>query len=128
VIVDSSALIAILFSEPEGHDFQNKIAQASRPMMSTANFLESAIVADRAQDKGYGRVLDLLVDALGIEMMPVTMEQARVAREAFQTYGKGAHPAGLNFGDCFAYALAKTQGVRLLFKGNDFSRTDVSPA
>jgi ribonuclease VapC len=128
VIIDSSALIAILYSEPEGRDFQNKVAQASQPMMSTASFLESAIVADRAQDKGYGQVLDLLVDALGIEMMPVTMEQARVAREAFRTYGKGAHPAALNFGDCFAYALAKTQGERLLFKGNDFSRTDISPA
>jgi len=128
MIVDTSAVLAILYQEPEGPAFQLKIAQAPSPLMSAGNFLEAAIVADRSKAPKRAQALDALLGALGIEGVPVTMEQARVAREAYRKYGKGSHPAGLNFGDCFAYALAKTTGTRLLFKGDNFSQTDIEPA
>ncbi len=128
MIVDSSALVAILYEEPEGPEFQARIAESARPMMSAANYLEASIVADRSNDPRRGAALDSLIEVLGIELVPVTVEQARIAREAFRNYGRGAHPAGLNFGDCFAYALARATGDRLLFKGQDFSQTDITPA
>lgn len=86
------------------------------------------MVVDRSRYQERSQILEPLLNRLGVEMAPVTMEQARAAREAFRRYGKGNHPAGLNFGDCFAYALAKITGKRLLFKGNDFAKTDIVPA
>lgn len=127
LIIDTSALVAIVYREDEGQKFLTAIAQVPRRLMSTANFLEAAIVVDRSADVRRAPAFDEIVKYLGIEFVPVTLEQASLARQAYRRYGKGNHPAGLNFGDCFAYALAKTTGETLLFKGSDFSHTDVTP-
>jgi ribonuclease VapC len=127
VIVDASALLAILLREPERMQFRKMIAVAKEPVMSPINFVEAAIRADGlGQSESAG--LDRLIEVSGIKVVPVTAEQAGLAREAYQKYGKGNHPAKLNLGDCFAYALAKARGEPLLFKGNDFRLTDVEPA
>jgi ribonuclease VapC len=121
MIVDTSALIAILRAEPEARAFAIAMAESDRLRISAANYLEAAIVMDSSRDPiASHRFDDLLREAqIGIE--PVTAEQARVAREAYRDFGLGSgHAAGLNFGDCFAYALAKTTREPLLFKGDDF--------
>ena len=127
MIVDTSALLAIFFEEPEAEAFARAIAGAEVSKMSAANLLEAGIVADNQTDARTGRHLDVLVANFRLRIEPVTEEQVRIARQAYVDYGRGNHPAGLNFGDCFAYALAKTTGEPLLFKGEDFGRTDVSP-
>jgi len=128
VIIDSSAMIAILFEEPEGHIFDRRILSSEKSRMSAASLLEtSMIMQSRVGFEGI-RDLDLQIARLGIEIEPFTESQARLAREAFKRYGKGRHPAKLKFGDCIAYALAKETGEELLFKGNDFSQTDIAVA
>jgi ribonuclease VapC len=127
MVVDTSALAAILLREPEEVAFAESIAAARRPMLSAANFVEFGILA--GSRRAYPRpAVESLVARWGLEIVPVSLEQARLAVEAFARYGKGKHPAGLNHGDCFAYALAKERGEPLLFKGQDFARTDVTPA
>jgi ribonuclease VapC len=128
MIVDTSAMVAILFGEPEAIPFSRTIHDADRCVISAANFVELAIVIECQAGPDAGRQCDSFFHFAGISIEPVTMEQAHVARQAFLDFGKGRHPAGLNFGDCFAYALAKVTGEPLLFKGADFSKTDVKSA
>jgi ribonuclease VapC len=129
VIIDASALIAILRDEPEAGPCARAIAEASQRRISAANFLEAAIVIDGSRDPIASRRLDDLLREGQIEIAPVTETQARLAREAYRDYGRGSgHLARLNFGDCFAYALARETGEPLLFKGDDFAHTDVTPA
>lgn len=129
MIVDSSALLAILRDEPESPMFAAAMERASTRRISAANFLETAIVIDASRDPVASRRFDELVRIAGLAVEPVTEEQARVARDAYRDFGKGSgHPAQLNFGDCFAYALAKVSGEDLLFKGNDFVHTDIASA
>ena len=129
MILDTSALVAILRGETEMQEFLQLISESDNVQLSAANYLETAIVVDGSRDPALSRKLDeLLAEAL-VTLQPVTEAQVRTAREAYRDFGKGSgHPAKLNFGDCFAYALAKTVGEPLLFKGNDFSRTDVKVA
>lgn len=127
MIVDSSALVAIARREPEAPAFSAAIAAASA-FMSAGTWLETAIVVDNAVDPANRRRFDDVMRILDIQVMPVTVEQARLARQAYRDFGRGSgHPAGLNFGDCFAYALAADTGQPLLFKGDDFGHTDVIP-
>jgi ribonuclease VapC len=129
VIIDSSALIAILFEEAEADACAHAIESFSPRRMSAANFLEVAIVVDGRRDPVASRRMDELVRAAKIVIEPVDFEQARIAREAYRDFGRGSgHPARLNFGDCFAYALARQRGEPLLFKGNDFIHTDIASA
>jgi len=129
VIIDASALIAILRDEPEAGSCARAIAEASQRRISAANFLEAAIVIDGSRDPIASRRLDDLLREGQIEIAPVIETQARLAREAYRDYGRGSgHLARLNFGDCFAYALARETGEPLLFKGDDFAHTDVTPA
>jgi ribonuclease VapC len=129
VIIDSSAMIAILRDEPEARAMAEAIEGVSPRQVSAANWLETAVVIDGSRDPVASRRFDELIDVAGIEVVPVTEGQALIARAAYRDFGKGSgHPAGLNFGDCFAYALAKERGEPLLFKGHDFARTDVVPA
>ena len=128
MIVDSSAIVAILRDEPEAARFASAIEQAVIRRVSAANLLEAAVVIDGSRDPVASSRFDELVAEAGLIVEPVTEAQARIAREAYRDFGKGSgHPAGLNFGDCFAYALAKTTGEPLLFKGDDFSKTDIRP-
>jgi ribonuclease VapC len=128
MIVDTSALIAILRDEPDAAFFAGAIENASQRRLSAANFLEASVVVDGARDPVASRRFDDLIKEAGIVISPVTEAQARIAREAYRDFGKGSgHPAQLNFGDCFAYALAKVTGEPLLFKGNDFIHTDIAP-
>lgn len=129
MIIDTSALIAILRAEPDAADFAEAIEAATTRRMSAANFLEAAVVIDSARDPVVSRRFDELCAAAELQIEPVTEQQARTARDAYRDFGKGSgHPAGLNFGDCFAYALAKDTGEPLLFKGKDFVHTDLAPA
>jgi ribonuclease VapC len=125
MIVDTSALLAVFFEAPEAEDFARAIAGAEVSRMSAANLLEAGIVADSQTDPRTGRQLDALVANFRLRIKAVTEDQVRIARQAYLDFGRGNHPAGLNFGDCFAYALAKATGEPLLFKGDDFERTDV---
>lgn len=126
MVIDTSALVAILFGEPEAERFAETIVNDPTRMISAASLLEASIVVESELGEPGGRELDLLVWTTGIEVVPFTLDHLRVARHAYRTYGKGHHPAGLNFGDCFAYALSLTTGEALLFKGDDFTRTDVT--
>ena len=128
MIVDSSAILAILFNEGDADRYARAIADADACRISAANFVEVAIVVE-AQTKASGsRQLDAFFRRAGIVIEPVTEEQAHLARQAYTDFGKGRHRAGLNFGDCFAYALAKATDEPLLFKGQDFKKTDVASA
>jgi ribonuclease VapC len=128
MIVDTSAVLAILLAEADAPFFAECIAAAESCRMSVVSFVEASIVIDRHGDAAAGRELDGFMRRSRMILEPVTLEQAHRARVAYLTFGKGRHRAGLNFGDCFAYALAKTIGEPLLFKGNDFARTDVERA
>jgi ribonuclease VapC len=128
MIIDASAMIAILRDEPEAAGCARAIEGASSRRISAANFLETAIVIDASRDPIASRRLDDLLREAQIVIDPVTEAHARIAREAYRDYGRGSgHPARLNFGDCFAYALARDSGEPLLFKGDDFAHTDVTP-
>jgi ribonuclease VapC len=126
MVIDTSALVAILLDEPERPEFNAMIAAADSRLLSMATFLETAIVVEARYGAEGSRELDLLLDLARFEFVAVDREQAKLAREAWRRFGKGQHPAGLNFGDCFAYALARTLDQPLLFKGTDFSQTDVT--
>lgn len=130
MIVDSSALVAVVRGEPGADRFFRTLSdRRESKRMSAANYLEAAIVIDGARNPVASRRFDEAVAAAGIIVEPVTREQAEIARAAYRDFGKGSgHPAGLDFGDCFAYALAKSMREPLLFKGDDFSHTDVAIA
>jgi ribonuclease VapC len=128
MVIDSSALVAILLREPDAVRFATAIAKSSVRLMSAANLFETCIVVDNLVDLRATRRLDAFIERTRIDIEPVTEAQVRIARQAYVDFGKGNHPAGLDVGDCFAYAVAKATGEPLLFKGNDFSRTDVTPA
>ncbi|HMR31060.1 MAG TPA: type II toxin-antitoxin system VapC family toxin [Geminicoccaceae bacterium] len=126
MIVDSSAIIAILRNESDAPRLADLMEDAPVRRMSAANLLEAAIVADGSRNPILSRRFDTLIDESRLTIEPVTEKQALLARQAYRDFGKGSgHPARLNFGDCFAYALAKEAGEPLLFKGNDFIHTDV---
>lgn len=128
MIIDSSALLAILYQETDADVFARAIAGAPQRLMSAANYLETAIVIDRQRGLAAGRQFDRLVVSAEIEVEPVTQIHADIARQAYLEFGKGKHAAALNFGACFSYALARSLELPLLFKGEDFSRTDIRPA
>lgn len=128
MVIDTFALVAILGDEPERRAFNEAIEAAATRRVSAASFVETSIVIESRYGGDGLRDLDLFVERAGIELVAVDVEQARVARLGFSRFGKGRHPAPLNFGDCFAYALARVLGETLLFKGSDFSKTDVSSA
>lgn len=128
MIVDSSALIAVLFGEPEGRLMDVVMVASGDCRMSAATFVESSLVVLSRKGPDAVRDLDLLIARLRIGIVPFTESQAFLARAAFQRYGKGRHPAQLNFGDCIAYALAKDSGEDLLCKGTDFALTDIAVA
>jgi len=128
MVIDSSAVIAILCNEPDAEHFVTAIEDDSIRLMSAASLLETSIVIESRYGKDGRHKLDLLLSKAQVKIEAVTTEQAETARAAFRAYGKGRHPAGLNFGDCFSYALAKVTGEPLLFKGNDFSKTDIQQA
>ncbi|ACV05338.1 type II toxin-antitoxin system VapC family toxin [Kytococcus sedentarius] len=129
MIVDSSALVAILLAEPERQALLEAIQQAPEAAMTAASYLEVGMVVDGRGNPVLSRQYDALLEALGIEVVDTTAEQARVARAAHRDFGRGSgHPARLNFGDCLSYAAAVQDGVPLLFTGDDFIHTDVTPA
>ena len=129
MIVDTSAVVAVLNREAGWQSLDETLRVHPRPLLSAATYVELGIVIDRLRDPSISRRLDRLLAAWGIEVVPLTPAQARTAREAHRDYGKGSgHPARLNLGDCFAYALAADTGQSLLFTGQDFTHTDVTPA
>ena len=132
MIIDTSAILAVLFREADAAHYARRIAAASPCRLSVANLLEASIMVGRRGDATDGDAtdmeLDLFIEEAEVELMPVTTEQIESARKAWRRFGKGNHPAALNFGDCFAYALSNTTGEPLLFKGGDFSRTDIEAA
>jgi len=129
MIVDTSALIAILRDEPEAAACAEAFEAAPCRRISAASFVEAAIVIDGSRDPVASRRFDDLVKEAQLVIEAVTDVQARIAREAYRDFGRGSgHPARLNFGDCFAYALARATGEPLLFKGDDFVHTDIAPA
>jgi len=126
VIIDTSALIAVLRGEPEASDFVAALAESTDSTMSAGSYLEASIVVDANRDPVLSARFDELIDVAAIKIVPFDADTARVARQAYRDYGKGTgHPAGLNLGDCFAYALARITGEPLLCKGNDFVHTDI---
>ena len=128
MVIDSSALVAILRREPEEQAFRSAIKLASTRLLSASTRVETGIVAlGLAGEVGLEQV-DALLDTLRVETVPVSADHARLAIDAFRHFGKRRHPAGLNFGDCFSYALAKATGEPLLFKGDDFAQTDIKRA
>jgi len=129
MIVDSSAVVAILRQEADARALFETIRKAPSVSMSTATFFETAIVIDSSRDPAVSRELDDFCESIGLKFIPVDEKQMQVAREAYRDFGKGSgHKAQLNFGDCFAYALAKAAGEPLLYKGRDFAHTDVASA
>ena len=128
MIIDTSALVSILDQELEAERLVHAIATVSERMLSAANLVETGIVMQVRRGDEALRDLDLLLAKLKIEIIAVSVKQANLARKAFQRFGRGRHPARLNFGDCFAYALAKDSGAPLLFKGEDFAQTDIAVA
>jgi ribonuclease VapC len=129
MIIDTSAIVAILRQEREARRFAEVIEAAPVRRISATTYVEIGAVIDGGRDPVASRLVDELITTAGIVIEPVTAAQARIARDAYRDFGKGSgHAAGLNFGDCFAYALAKATGEPLLFKGNDFARTDVTAA
>jgi len=129
MIIDTSAIIAILRDEPEAMSCARAIADTTMRRVSAVNFVESAVVIDASRDPIATRRFDDFVKDANISIEPVTETQAQIARDAYRDFGKGSgHPAKLNFGDCFAYALARESGEPLLFKGGDFAHTDISAA
>lgn len=128
MIIDTSAVLTILFSEDDAERYAHAIASADLRLMSAANYLEAGIVVDNQIGAAAGRQFDALIARADVRVEAVTREHADIARQAYLNFGKSNHPARLNFGDCFAYALSKYSGLPLLFKGDDFSKTDVPPA
>ena len=128
MIVDTSAVLAILFHESDAERYARAITMASPRRMSVATLLETTIVLESRSGGAAGHELDAFLEEAAIELEPVTPAHAQAARRAWRRFGKGNHPAGLNFGDCFAYALAEAAREPLLFKGQDFELTDIEVA
>jgi len=128
MVIDSSALVAILFGEAEAFELAKAIAGDPVRVVSAATLLETSMVVEARHREAGGRELDLLLLRAKIGVIPVDHDQVEIAQGAWRRFGKGHHPAGLNYGDCFSYALAIRRGEPLLFKGDDFTRTDVRPA
>jgi len=125
MVIDTSALVAIFFAEPERQKFLAAITAAGSRMVSAASVLETGIVLEARQGEAAGREFDLFVVRANLQIIPVDAEQVDLARSAWRKFGKGRHPAGLNFGDCVSYALARFSGEPLLAKGTDFASTDI---
>ncbi|MGA2077984.1 MAG: type II toxin-antitoxin system VapC family toxin [Terriglobia bacterium] len=125
MIIDTSALLAIFLGEPERRRFLDAIIRADARSISAANNLETGIVLEARRGESAGREFDLFLRQARVDVVPVDADQVDIARIAWRQYGKGRHPAALNFGECFAYALAKILGEPLLAKGNDFAQTDI---
>ena len=125
MVIDTSAIVAIALDEPEAPEFERRIADASVRLISAATLLEAAMVIEARLGEAVGGELDLWLHKVGVEIVAVEAEHADQARRAWRRFGKGRHPAGLNFGDCFSYALAALTQEPLLFKGQDFSKTDI---
>jgi len=125
MVIDTSALLAIFLAEPERQPFLQQITQAEKRLISAVNAFETGIVLEARRGEAAGREFDLFLGRANLEVVPVDAEQVEIARVAWRSYGKGRHPAALSFGDCFAYALAKTIGEPLLAKGLGFVRTDI---
>jgi ribonuclease VapC len=128
MIIDTSALVAVLYREPEATRFAEIIHDADDCLISAANLLELSIVVEAQLGAEGLRQCDMFIRRAGIGIEPVSVDHAYIARQAFHDFGRGRHPAALNFGDCFSYALAKATGRPLLFKGEDFRKTDVAAA
>lgn len=128
MVIDTSALIAVLFEEPVMAGLEQLIANSPATVMSAASYLEAGIVVLGRHGPAYLSRFDQVLERFGIAVVPVSPERARLAVTAYERFGTGRHPAGLNYGDCFSYALAQARGEPLLAKGNDFARTDVAMA
>lgn len=128
IVADTSAIVAILRGEPEANLFAGVIGGSDRCFLSTVGLFEASMVMIGRGQSGLAQGLDTLIGELAIEIVPFDEEQARQSRAAFVRFGKGRHPAALNFGDCVSYALAQSLGLPLLFKGTDFAKTDVVSA
>ena len=126
MVIETSAIIAVLLNEANAVGIARAIESCSPRLLSAANFLEAPIVIESRKGEAGGRELDLLIYRAAIEIVAVDQDQAEIARLAWRRFGKGRHPAGLNYGDCFAYALAKSRRLPLLFQGDDFSQTDIT--
>ena len=127
MIVDTSVIIAILKDEQDAASIGAILSRSRDCRMSAVSYVEAAVVVDSNRNPVLSRRFDDLLRDAEISVEPVTLNQARIAREAYRDFGKGRHRAGLNFGDCFSYALAKEKGEALLFKGDDFRHTDIEP-
>ncbi|MBS7546471.1 type II toxin-antitoxin system VapC family toxin [Ancylobacter oerskovii] len=128
MVIDTSAIAAIFFSEPDAPSYRDRIADDPVRLLSAATFVEAAMVIEGRFGEAGGAELDLWLHKAEVEIVAVTNEHADQARRAWRRYGKGRHPAGLNYGDCFSYALAVLSGEPLLFKGDDFAKTDIRAA
>ena len=128
MILDTSALVAVLYGGPEARDFVERIRAADVCRISVANHVELSMVVESQLGPDGARQADAFLRRAGVVVEPVTIEQGDLARQAFLDFGKGRHKAALNFGDCFAYALAGATGEALLFKGDDFALTDIRRA
>jgi len=128
MVIDTSAIVAIALNEPEAETFERRIAAASIRLISAATVLEAAMVIESRLGESGGSELDLWLHKAGVEIVAVDAEHADQARRAWRRFGKGRHSAGLNFGDCLSYALSALMQEPLLFKGDDFSRTDIEAA
>ena len=126
MVLDTSALMALLLDEPEAESFRLALEHDAVRLVSSATLLETALVIETRKGEAGGRELDLLIHKADIVVVPADEAQVSEARRAFRRFGKGRHPAALNYGDLFAYALARTSGEPLLFKGDDFARTDIA--
>ena len=125
MVIDTSAVLAILQDEPERRMFNEAIEEAETRSLSVASFLETSMIVESRYGSDGMRDLDLFIAKAQIELIAVDVEQAHLARQAFRQFGKGRHPAGLNFGDCFSYALARSLADPLLYKGSDFGKCDI---
>ena len=125
MVIETSALVAMLTDAPDAQRFEAAVEADPVRLMSTASYLEAAIVIEQRFGEPGGRELDLWLHRAGVDLVSVDAEQAEVARSAYRRFGKGRNRAGLNYGDCFAYALAKVSGEPLLYKGDDFANTDI---
>jgi ribonuclease VapC len=128
MVIDTSVIVSIMLEEEGSEEFLLKLGEADSRKISAISYMEASMVLITKRGEGVEKILDTMLAEGQIAIVPVSVVQAQIAREAFRRFGKGRHPAGLNFGDCFSYALAKHTGEPLLFKGDDFRRTDITPA